>query len=293
MIIMLVGVFLLDWFLEGKYAGSNNISLRGLPLVVVFFPILILGFVEFARMVKAAGVRVLWVSGLGGIILLVIGSWMTGLGHHGELQGIPGWVRDLVTLFGTRSGVLIVLMLVFLEQMITARLKDALRSVACTFLGVAYIGACAGCILELRMYGGIGVLILFLAAVKCTDMGAYFTGSFFGKHKMIPWLSPGKTWEGLAGGITAAAIVGLLGWWLLHWTDAPVLGSWVAIVFAVLVGMVGQFGDLCESLMKRAAGVKDSGAIVPEFGGVLDILDSPLLAAPVGFAFLWMLKFAA
>ena len=287
MISLLVGIFLLDWFLEDKQTG--NMSLRGLPLVVIFFPILILGFVEFARMVKAAGVRVLWVSGLVGIVLLVVGSWMTGLRHHNELQGFPEWVQDLFVLFGTRSGVLIALLLVFLEQMITARLEDAVRRIACTFLGIAYIGACTGCILELRMYGGIGVLILFLAAVKCTDIGAYFTGSFFGKHKLIPWLSPGKTWEGLVGGIISAAIVGLLGWWLLWWTQAGFLGSWVAVIFAVIVGVFGQFGDLCESLMKRTAGVKDSGAVVPEFGGVLDILDSPLLAAPVGFAFLWML----
>ena len=213
MISLLVGIFLLDWFLEDKQTG--NMSLRGFPLVVIFFPILILGFVEFARMVKAAGVRVLWGSGLVGIVLLVVGSWMTGLRHHNELQGFPEWVQDLFVLFGTRSGVLIALLLVFLEQMITARLEDAVRRIACTFLGIAYIGACTGCILELRMYGGIGVLILFLAAVKCTDIGAYFTGSFFGKHKLIPWLSPGKTWEGLVGGIISAAIVGLLGWWLL------------------------------------------------------------------------------
>ena len=197
MITLLVGVFLLDWFLEGKSCGK--MSLRGLPLVIVFFfPILILGFIEFARIVKAAGVRVLWVSGLVGIVLLVVGSWISGLAVHGELRVFPRWLQALLFLFGTRSGVLIVLLLVFLEQMITARLKDAVRSVGCTFLGIAYIGACTGCILEMRMYYGLGVLILFLAAVKCTDIGAYFTGSFFGKHKLIVWLSPGKTWEGLA-----------------------------------------------------------------------------------------------
>ncbi|MCK5113511.1 MAG: phosphatidate cytidylyltransferase [Phycisphaerae bacterium] len=287
MIALLVGIFLLDWFLEGKHCGE--MSLRGLPLVIVFFPIMILGFIEFARMVKTTGVRVLWVSGIVGIVLLVVGSWITGLERHGELGGFPRWLQEILFLFGTRSGILLVLGLAFLEQMIVARLKDALRSVACTFLGIAYIGACAGCILEIRMFYGLEVLILFLAAVKCTDIGAYFTGSFFGKHKLIPWLSPGKTWEGLAGGLAAAAIVGLLGWWLLKWTAAPVLGSSVAILFAVIVGVFGQFGDLCESLMKRSAGVKDSGAVVPEFGGVLDILDSPLLAAPIAFAFLVML----
>jgi phosphatidate cytidylyltransferase len=123
------------------------------------------------------------------------------------------------------------------------------------------------------------VLVIFLAAAKFTDIGAYFTGSFIGKHKMIPWLSPGKSWEGLVGGLATAAGISVLLAWLLLEGDQPPLRMWA--IFGPVVGLAGQFGDLCESLLKRAAGAKDSGALVPEFGGVLDMLDSVLLSAPV------------
>ena len=124
--------------------------------------------------------------------------------------------------------------------------------------------------------------MLFLAAVKCTDIGAYFVGSAVGRHKLIVWLSPGKSWEGLIGGLAFAAGVSILVAWAWK-IDAAV---WEAAVFGVAVALAGQFGDLCESLLKRSARVKDSGAALPEFGGVLDLLDSPLLAAPVGYVLL-------
>jgi len=89
-------------------------------------------------------------------------------------------------------------------------------------------------------------------------------------------LSPGKSWEGLAGGLALAAGVGALGAWLLTRTGTPAFGA----LFGLIVGLAGQFGDLCESLLKRSAGAKDSASLVPTFGGILDIIDSPLLAAP-------------
>ena len=145
-----------------------------------------------------------------------------------------------------------------------------------------YLSIGAAMILMINQGYGVPIFVLFLVAVKGTDIGAYFTGSFIGKHKLIPWLSPGKTWEGLIGGLAFAAgasilVVHLMGIWLAFWQAA---------VFGVVVGLAGQFGDLCESLLKRSANLKDSGAAVPEFGGVLDILDSPLLAAPVAYALL-------
>jgi phosphatidate cytidylyltransferase len=178
---------------------------------------------------------------------------------------------------------------VFAEQMALRTTTDAFRRIACTMLTVMYLGVSGAIIMNIRMAYGVPVLVLFMAAVKSTDIGAYFTGSAIGRHKLIPWLSPGKTWEGLFGGMAAAGGIGMLAVWAM---DIHIAGLavplWRAAIFGVVVGLIGQFGDLSESLLKRSVNVKDSGAVVPEFGGVLDILDSPLLAAPAGYLMLTM-----
>ena len=127
---------------------------------------------------------------------------------------------------------------------------------------------------------------MFLAAVKFADVGAYFTGSAIGRHKLIRWLSPHKSWQGLIGGLAAAAGVSLL---IVAALKIDGIHLWQAAVFGVVVGLAGLFGDLCESLLKRSANMKDSGSAVPGFGGVLDILDSPLLAAPIAYLLLAMM----
>ena len=126
--------------------------------------------------------------------------------------------------------------------------------------------------------GSTQIILLILLVVKFTDIGAYFGGRRFGRHKLIPWLSPGKTWEGLFFGLITAGGVGVacaVGMGILPW--------WKGLVAGALIGGIGQLGDLLESMMKRDAEVKDSGKLIPGFGGILDIIDSPLLAAPFAY----------
>ena len=119
---------------------------------------------------------------------------------------------------------------------------------------------------------------MILLCVKMTDIGAFFTGRAIGKHKLIPWLSPGKTWEGLAGGLVLSGIVGAC------FAPSIVDLEWYkGALFGILIGGIGQLGDLLESMMKRDADVKDSGDLIPGFGGMLDVIDSPLLAAPFAY----------
>src|SRR5438874_3131046 len=127
---------------------------------------------------------------------------------------------------------------------------------------------------------------MILLVVKFTDIGAYFGGRAFGRHKLIPWLSPGKTWEGLVWGLITAGIVGALctyPWRGPGKYPIPHVPPIKGFIFGVIIGGIGQLGDLLESLMKRDAEVKDSGRLVPGFGGILDIIDSPLLAAPFAY----------
>jgi len=261
------------------------LDMRGLPLAIVIVVLCVMGLREFGRMASAAGAGLLPVSGTIGTLLVATQP----IWHKFVPMDFVLWndFRPLnFTLMMTVGDAWCMLGLivggVFLEQMIRHRLEAAIARVGATLLAVAYLGVGAAVVLAIRVDNGVPALILFLAAVKCADIGAYFTGSAIGRHKLIPWLSPGKSWEGLFGGLAAAAGAGVLAAWLFG-MRMPI--AWAA-GFGCLVGAVGQFADLCESLLKRSAGIKDSGALVPEFGGVLDVLDSPLLAGPAAYVLL-------
>jgi phosphatidate cytidylyltransferase len=134
---------------------------------------------------------------------------------------------------------------------------------------------------------GMLPLVSLVAVVKAGDIAAYLVGSLIGRHRMVPALSPGKTWEGaaaaLAGSLAAAWLVlEGCGWQ----TQARPWGGWAT--FGLVVGLAGMAGDLAESLVKRELGAKDSGRSLGGLGGVLDLVDSLLLAAPVAWA-LWAL----
>ena len=145
-------------------------------------------------------------------------------------------------------------------------------------LGVAYLGVPAVALVWLRSdpERGLGLLIWLLAVVWAADSFAYLVGRRLGGPKLAPRISPGKTWSGLCGGVIGGALVGGLG---------VAVGSSGRTLQAVGLGAalaaVGQVGDLLESAIKRRSGVKDSGGLIPGHGGVLDRLDSLLLAAPV------------
>jgi phosphatidate cytidylyltransferase len=129
-------------------------------------------------------------------------------------------------------------------------------------------------LLKTRIYGPYWVLYLF-AVVAAADVGAYFVGRRFGKVKLAPKISPGKTWEGLLGGLAMVALVGLAGAW---WSGLPAAGL-LALVLAV--AGVSVVGDLGMSMLKRNAGLKDTGTLFPGHGGVLDRVDSLLAALPM------------
>ena len=120
--------------------------------------------------------------------------------------------------------------------------------------------------------------LLALVIVWAADIGAYFSGRTFGKRKLAPQISPGKTWAGAYGALVAGVLVTLLGGWLLDVRGAPLLGLAVLALLTVAASIVG---DLIESLMKRHAQVKDSGTLIPGHGGLMDRLDSVFAALPV------------
>ena len=154
--------------------------------------------------------------------------------------------------------------------------------VAWTVFGVAWIaGGGAGATSMLTFEnGGLELLITFILVTALGDIGAFFVGSSFGRHKMAPSISPGKSWEGFAGGLAATLLAGLGAGALL---DEITLMEGLAL--GGIAGLLAPVGDLLESMAKREIGIKDSGRLLPGHGGMLDRLDAILFVAPVAYLF--------
>jgi len=168
----------------------------------------------------------------------------------------------------------------FLYQYICYGTSAVLANCGANYFSIIYLGLLSAFVLAVRIDFGPWALLMFVFVVKSADIGAYSFGSFFGKHKFSPEISPGKSWEGMAGAVATATIVAIL-----FATSCDIMVWWLAVIFGFCFAFIGQIGDLAESMIKRDAEQKDSANKVPGFGGILDILDSPLLAAPFAYLF--------
>ncbi|HIJ67670.1 MAG TPA: phosphatidate cytidylyltransferase [Planctomycetes bacterium] len=158
--------------------------------------------------------------------------------------------------------------------------NGAIANCSAGFFAVFYLGFLAGFVLGIRIDFGLWQLLMFVFAVKSSDIGAYAIGSLLGNRKFSPKISPGKSWEGLAGAVVFALIVAVLFSYF-----CGIMNMWSAVIFGTCFGVLGQFADLAESMIKRDAGQKDASKTVPGFGGILDIIDSLLVTAPLAYLF--------
>jgi phosphatidate cytidylyltransferase len=160
-------------------------------------------------------------------------------------------------------------------------IPGSMTAAGTTLLGAVYLGSLGGTLAGLRSIDLVRVgpwaLMLLLAVIMSADSAAYFTGSALGRNKMAPAISPGKTWEGLAGGLAGGIVAALV----VRRFGLPWMPVGHAVALGAAVSLLGTAGDLLESLLKRWAGVKDSGTLFPGHGGMLDRLDSLLFGAPV------------
>ena len=162
-----------------------------------------------------------------------------------------------------------------------------LAGIGVTLLGVFYLAFLGGFLIAMRVgFENVPalstkLLLFFFIVIFASDIGAYFTGKTLGKHKLVPKISPGKTWEGLVGGITGAVAAAALCTWIFF----PELPYKFSIPLSAVMAIVGILGDLAESAIKRGAGAKDAASILPGHGGLLDRLDSLLFNAPILYYF--------
>ncbi|MBI5724126.1 MAG: phosphatidate cytidylyltransferase, partial [Planctomycetes bacterium] len=289
MILVFAGIVVADWRLArkaslftgpGVFAGMGAVY-KGIPLAAAIFVLIPIAFWELYRLAHACGVRLLAASTLLGAMLIGLEPYWV------------NWVYWKTRVFDGADVLLLLMglciLMPFISQIILRSTQDAMKQIGCSLLVMLYIGIGTATLLQMRIEMGLASFVLFILAVKFTDIGAYFTGTAIGIHKMIPWLSPKKSWEGLIGGLVLAVGLCVLMSWLSGKYNLP--DKWHldgglpsiarSVFFGLAVGLAGQFADLCESLLKRSAQAKDSGTAIPGFGGLLDVMDSIILAAPV------------
>jgi len=210
------------------------------------------------------------------------------------LPVLPGleWMEHqrALTLLTTFIGLVVILFLVAM-RFYHGPAGVVARLAAVVFI-MAYLGLLPASLITLRWAGhdnpalGLACILVTIFTTKCCDIGAYFTGRFFGRHRMTPVLSPKKTWEGLSGGLAFSTLVSLLLWRLAAGLTGLEFNPLWAAGFGLTVGLAGALGDLAESMIKRDLGIKDAANWLPGFGGMLDLIDAVLFAAPV--AWLWL-----
>ncbi len=264
--------------------------------VLVLLGMAVIALLEFYAIQQKVGIPAFRYLGIAsGMVLLITGYFSLNISLFSEGPAPDAW-RELPWLVLTA-----IIFTIFVRQFPQKENAQPLPTIACTLLGLLYVPLLLLFMLNLcfawtptAWNQPLSVtardLILYLVVVvKASDIGAYFVGSLCGRHKMFPRISPGKTWEGLAGGFAASLIASLIVYWLWRapqpgWptADFGILHlTWRhAWVMAILLAAIGVLGDLVESLLKRSAGLKDSGCIFPGMGGILDVLDSLLFAAP-------------
>lgn len=267
---------LLSGWLRDLFGGREHLP-RGLVLWIVFLAILPLAAREITAILSAKGLRTrLWLTTFASIAgMCAIYCVPAALsGHHAN-----------AILMTTLAGVFVLSLVTFSRGRNTEGVVAATGGVLLAF---TYLGVFAGFLLAIRSWHSAWWLVGIIMTTKMCDTGAYFTGRAIGRHKLIPWLSPGKTREGFAGGLAVAMLVGALfalaSEWLPNERDHVTLT--MGLLAGFVFGLVGQAGDLTMSLFKRDAGIKDSSTIIPGLGGVMDVLDSPLLVAPAAY---WLL----
>jgi len=266
---------------------AGNTLFGDILFLMVMLLIAVLGLKEFYILVTKAGFDCFPKWGLVGAIVLMTSTFLYVQGGL-KANVAPAKANDF------EAGILILFVLgLCFRQFMSKKGGSGLLRISTTLFGLMYVPWLLNFIQKLHFFPdvrGVNVdgnfyVLYFILVTKFSDLGAYCVGSLIGKHKMIPRISPGKTWEGFGGAIAVSTLVSVV---FAHFLKDRLYGMTLthAIVLGGLLSAAAVVGDLIESIFKREAKVKDSGTWFPGIGGILDLMDSLLFNAPLMYLYL-------
>jgi phosphatidate cytidylyltransferase len=269
MTVFFTALVVFDSRLDGSLTASvfDGKSVQGTILCVLIALLIILAQREFSALASAKNIQTFtFVSTLASILLA--GTW-----YWSQIVKIaPHVYLSLLLVFS--------LIALLLNQYFRYGTSQILANCGVSFFSIIYLGLLSAFCIAIRIDFGLWPMLMYVFVVKSSDIGAYAIGMLFGRHKFSPKISPGKTWEGMAGAVMLAMIVAVI-----FAETCGIMSTLMAMTFGFCFAFIGQLGDLAESMMKRDAEKKDSSKNIPGFGGVLDVVDSPLMAAPFAYLF--------
>jgi len=263
-------VVLLDGWLDGSLtASAPDKPVQGTLFCILIVSLAVPAQLELSQLGAAKKLKIFTpLAAFASMLFATAWYWP----QLGLIDVSPGLYLALLSAFTLAS--------LFLYQSIRYGTSDVLSNCGASYFCICYLGLLSCFVLAVRVDFGLWHLLMFVSVIKSSDIGAWFIGRTFGKHKFSPKISPGKTWEGMGGAVGGAILAALL-----FALSCDIMWWPAALVFGAFFAFIGQMGDLAESMMKRDAEQKDSACKVPGFGGILDIIDSPLIAAPFAYLF--------
>lgn len=265
----LVAIVLLDGWLDGSLTAnaSDDRSPEGLLFLAMVCGLVIMAHMELSAIIRGRQVMVPTLFLTAASVVFCTMPYWPDIGHMGwGGYACAGLVFTLVVILGYYG--------------LGKGPDGALVGTGVGLFAVLYLGLQCAFVVAIRLAFGVWVLLMYIWVVKGADIGAFTVGRLLGRRKLIPIISPGKTWEGLVGGIGLGVLVAVVFAYVF-----AIMNIWYAIWFGICFAVLGQIGDLSESVIKRDGRIKDTSCLVPGFGGILDLVDSTLVPAPWAYLF--------
>jgi phosphatidate cytidylyltransferase len=276
MTVAFVGLVLFDAWLDGSLSSQKSYAPVQATLLTTFLIIVAIpANLELSRLVNSAGAKIFLPITIAGTVLLsAVWYWSQFFENKYEFAALFFTFTLCLCIFA-----------IFLWQGIRFASVGAFANIGANLIALIYLGALTSFVLAVRIVFGPIAFLMYIFVVKCSDIGAYTIGRIFGRHKFSPVLSPKKTWEGMAGACIFAAVVSSI-----FAMASGIMSLWQAILFGIVFAFAGQLGDLAESMLKRAGQQKDSSNRIPGFGGILDVIDSPLATGVLAYLFFMLIS---